>query len=54
MYELRLKWPWESPKGKRVILTIIWNFRKWHCSRNPVRKYVPETFPNPAVSGVDE
>ncbi len=45
MYEL--KW-----RGK-VILVIIWNFQKYHASRNPKRKIVP-AFPNPAVSGVDE
>ena len=24
--------------GKRVLLTIIWNHRKWHIHRNPVKK----------------
>ena len=24
--------------GKRVLLTIIWNHRKWHAHLNPVKK----------------
>ena len=24
--------------GKRVLLTIIWNHRKWHVHRNPRKK----------------
>jgi len=28
--------------GKRVLLTIIWNHRKWHVHRNPVKRKAPE------------
>jgi len=34
--------------GKRVLLTIIWNHKKWHAHLNPVKKpkvQVPEPIP---------
>ena len=37
--------------GKRVLLTIIWDHKKWHAHLNPVKKPKPPV-PYPGEEGI--